>query len=101
MSRISHKERERINALGRSLRTPMNSNDEQLGMAWWNGLSRPERMRVIARACGHKEDEDASVADAYQLWRQGVISAEPSGCGDCDPCLGGRPDQCAIGGGPI
>jgi len=22
------------------------------------------------------------------------------GCGDCDPCLGGRPDQCAIMGTP-
>lgn len=21
-----------------------------------------------------------------------------SGCGDCDPCIGGRPDQCAVGG---
>lgn len=20
------------------------------------------------------------------------------GCGDCDPCIGGRPDQCAVGG---
>lgn len=19
------------------------------------------------------------------------------GCGDCDPCIGGRPDQCAVG----
>jgi len=27
------------------------------------------------------------------LW-QVVLPLEP--CGDCDPCLGGRPDQCAI-----
>lgn len=23
--------------------------------------------------------------------------AEFQGCGDCDPCIGGRPDQCAVG----
>lgn len=22
-------------------------------------------------------------------------------CGDCDPCIGGRPDQCAVGGYPV
>lgn len=54
----------------------MTQADEQIGMAWWNGLTRPERMRVLVRACKHKED--ASVADAYEMWRQGIISAEPS-----------------------
>lgn len=29
----------------------------------------------------------------YELGRRGHLQ----GCGDCDPCIGGRPDQCAVG----
>lgn len=35
-------------------------------------------------------------------FRHGALqcSYDEYGCGDCDPCTGGRPDQCAIGGIP-
>lgn len=41
------------------------------------------------------EDEAVELCDqlndAFELGRASVLS-----CGDCDPCLGGRPDQCAV-----
>ena len=52
------------------------TKDEQIGISWWNNLLQHERVRVLVRACKHKED--ASVADAYAMWRQGIISTEPA-----------------------
>lgn len=52
----------------------MTQADEQIGMAWWNNLSRQERMRVLMSAGEHKHDP--SVADAYEMWSQGIISTE-------------------------
>jgi hypothetical protein len=53
----------------------MTKEDERIGMAWWNELTKQERVRVLVRAVQHKAN--ASVADAFELWRQGVISTEP------------------------
>lgn len=49
--------------------------EERLGMAWWNGLSRHERITVLIQAGEHCADP--SVADAWQMWREGLISTEP------------------------
>lgn len=54
----------------------MTQADEQIGMAWWNELTRQERMTVLIKAGRHFKDP--SVADAYMLWRQGIISTEPN-----------------------
>lgn len=46
---------------------------------------RQETMRVdwlLARQYNHKTRES--------------VDTEIFACGDCDPCLGGRPDQCAV-----
>lgn len=37
------------------------------------------------------------LAEIHAKQIEGKIGA--GGCGDCDPCIGGRPDQCAVGAG--
>lgn len=49
--------------------------DVQMGIAWWNGLTRKERMTVLTQAGQHKHDP--SVADTWHLWKAGVVSTEP------------------------
>lgn len=46
---------------------------EQLGVAWWNAMSRPERARVLDLTSQHLGRESVSAADAWALWRRGVI----------------------------
>lgn len=45
--------------------------DIMTGIEWWNGLTHKQRMTVLMQASDHKHDP--SVADAWMLWRAGVI----------------------------
>lgn len=57
------------------------STDENLGKAWWNGLTRTERMTVLTQAGEHHRDP--SVADTWKLWKAGVILMEEPLCTEC------------------
>lgn len=48
---------------------------DKRALLWWRDLSRQERIRALMRATDIKEN--ASITDAYDLWRQGIISIEP------------------------
>lgn len=39
----------------------------------------------------------AGLATCEACGGTGEIACDTT-CGDCDPCIGGRPDQCAVGG---
>lgn len=43
-----------------------------MGMAWWNQLTQEERLRALRSACAWLRHEP-SVAEAWELWRQGKI----------------------------
>ena len=49
----------------------------------------------VCTCCIGKDDADESDFDD-----SGMPIEVPEPCGDCDPCLGGRPDQCAINPAP-
>ena len=47
--------------------------DDAVGMTWWNGLTRCERLAALSNATaalGH----EASAAEAWRLWKTGQIS---------------------------
>lgn len=46
-----------------------------------------------------KEPDESLERENYEH-SNSVTQKENWGCGDCDPCIGGRPDQCAIGAFP-
>lgn len=52
--------------------------DEALGMAWWNGFTRPERARALTAAEAALA-RHASIADAWVLWKTARISTAPPG----------------------
>jgi hypothetical protein len=54
-------------------RTP--TDDEAMGMAWWNGMSVPERREVMRQAQAF--DGSVSLAQAWRLWKAGRISMSP------------------------
>jgi len=57
------------------------TQDEALGMAWWNALSRPERTCVL-QAAERALGRTVSVADAWLVWKR--TTAHPS----CSPTAG-------------
>jgi len=48
--------------------------DEAMGMTWWNGMSVLERREVMRQA--HAFDGSVSLAQAWRLWKAGLISME-------------------------
>lgn len=72
--------------------------------AWGVGTMGPDDFSLV------REDSDRldEIADAA-LQEMARTGAQPEQrgevvmetCGDCDPCIGGRPDQCAVGGYPV
>ena len=71
-----------------------------------------EPLRYLSQTVKARNQNEAErkaeklLSGRYGLWQ---VVLPPEHCGDCDPCLGGRPDQCAIcptpnakvsGGGP-
>jgi hypothetical protein len=72
------------------------TKDEKLGMAWWNGLSRSERLLILTQAGEHHQDP--SVADAWKLWQAGRIFTDPmfalAACRDCGKPISRTANQC-------
>ncbi len=55
------------------------TDDERMGMTWYNGLTRHERFTVLEAAdrvlgrSGKNERDASSPADAWLLWKSGRI----------------------------
>jgi hypothetical protein len=96
-------------------RTKARSDASRRGWATRHGRVGPDAGESQVRVCGDSLKELQTimepVAGSGSLlsrvimdppWppAEPIISnpphGNPEGCGDCDPCLGGRPDQCAV-----
>src|SRR5690348_4850857 len=56
---------------GKEMKTAI-TEDESMGMTWWNTLTKPERIEVLKQAQEHITNPSA--ADAWRLWKSGTIS---------------------------
>ncbi len=48
------------------------TDDEKMGMAWWNEMSLAERIHVLDEA-ERVRGQASSVSDAWALWKAGKI----------------------------
>ena len=58
-----------------SLCAALGSEDDAMGMTWWNGMSQPERHEVLRQA--DALIRGASVAQAWRLWKANRITMTP------------------------
>jgi predicted Fe-S protein YdhL (DUF1289 family) len=54
---------------------PALAEDDAMGMTWWNGMSQEERHEVLRQA--DALIQDASVAQAWRLWKANRITMTP------------------------
>lgn len=64
----------------------------------WLGVSVEDQARADERIPLLLETPAAVRFISAEPLLSGLDLWHPETCGDCDPCYGGRPDQCAIGG---
>lgn len=63
------------------------TDDERMGMIWYNGLTRHERSTVLAAAdkvlgkSGKSERDASAPADAWLLWKSGRIRMDGENLG--------------------
>ena len=62
-------------AIGQTSKPPLRepTEDEAMGIAWWNFMTSAERAAVMGGAEGVL-GRPASVADAWELWKAGRVS---------------------------